>query len=249
MYARWEESMQSIKGKVAIVTGASSGIGRGVAQELAKAGVVTVLAARSADKLQELAAEIAAEGGTAHVVPTDVTNEDDLLRLFSETERLAGPVDILVNNAGIADATPLPDLSTERWQQMLATNLTSAVICAREAMCSMKGRGGRIINMGSLSAKIPRHHSPAYTMTKFAIEGLTRQICLDGRDDNITASTLHPGATRSMLAPGSTDKLTENCLEPEMLGELVVYMCSLPPELTMLDTVILPVKNPFLGRG
>ncbi|MCI5073857.1 SDR family oxidoreductase [Oricola sp.] len=241
--------MQSIKGKVAIVTGASSGIGRGVAEELAKAGVVTVLAARSADKLQELAAEIAAEGGTAFVVPTDVTNEDDLLRLFSETERLAGPVDILVNNAGMADATPLPDLSTERWQQMLATNLTSAVICAREAMRSMKGRGGRIINMGSLSAKIPRHHSPAYTMTKFAIEGLTRQICLDGRDDNITASTLHPGATRSMLAPGSTDKLTENCLEPEMLGELVVYMCSLPPELTMLDTVILPVKNPFLGRG
>ena len=113
----------------------------------------------------------------------------------------------------------------------------------------MKGRGGRIINIGSLSAKIPRHHSPAYTMTKFAMEGLTKQICLDGRDDNITASTIHPGATRSLLAPGSTDKLTENCLEPEMLGELVVYTCRLPPELTILDTVILPVKNPYLGRG
>jgi len=241
--------MQSIEGKVAIVTGASSGIGRGIARELARAGTVTVLAARSADKLQSLAAEIAADGGIAHVVPTDVTREEDLLKLFTETERLAGSVDILVNNAGIADATPLPDLSTERWQEMLATNLTSAVICSREAMRSMKGRGGRIINIGSLSAKIPRHHSPAYTMTKFAIEGLTKQICLDGRDDNITASTIHPGATRSMLAPGSTDKLTENCLEPEMLGELVVYTCRLPPELTILDTVILPVKNPFLGRG
>jgi len=241
--------MQSIKGKVAVVTGASSGIGRGIASELARAGAVTVLAARSADKLKSLADEIAAAGGTAHAVPTDVTSEEDLLRLFSETERLAGPVDILVNNAGIADATPLPELSTERWQEVLSTNLTSAVICAREAMRSMKQRGGRIINIGSLSAKIPRHHSPAYTMTKFAIEGLTKQICLDGRDDNITASTIHPGATRSMLAPGHTDKLETDCLEPEMLGELVVYICGLPPEVTMLDTVVLPVKVPFVGRG
>lgn len=241
--------MESIEGKVAIVTGASSGIGRGIARELARAGTVAILAARSADKLQSLADEIAADGGKAHVVPTDVTREEDLLKLFSETERLAGPVDILVNNAGIADATPLPDLSTERWQEMLATNLTSAVICSREAMRAMKGRGGRIINIGSLSAKIPRHHSPAYTMTKFAMEGLTKQICLDGRDDCITASTIHPGQTRSMLAPGSTDKVTENFIEPEMLGEFVVYMCSLPAELTVLDTVILPVRNPFLGRG
>lgn len=241
--------MEPINGKIAIVTGASSGIGRGIARELAREGVITILAARSADKLAALATEIEADGGTAHVVPTDVTKEDDLLKLFAETERLAGPVDILVNNAGIADATPLEDLPTERWREMLDTNLTSAVICAREAMRSMKGRGGRIINMGSLSAKIPRHHSPAYTMTKFAIEGLTKSISLDGRDDNITASTIHPGATKSMLAPGSTDVLTENYIEPEMLGQLVVYMCKLPPELTVLDTVVLPVKNPYLGRG
>ncbi|MFZ2102250.1 MAG: SDR family oxidoreductase [Oricola sp.] len=241
--------MESIEGKVAIVTGASSGIGRGIALELARAGAVTVLAARSAVKLKDLATEIAAAGGTAHAVPTDVTSEGDILRLFAETTRLAGPVDILVNNAGIADGTPLPDLSTERWHDVLSTNLTSAVLAAREAMRAMKGRGGRIINIGSLSAKIPRHHSPAYTMTKFALEGLTKSICLDGRDDNITASTIHPGATRSMLAPGASDLLTENCLEPEMLGELVVYICRLPPELTMLDTVILPVKVPFLGRG
>lgn len=241
--------MESIEGKVAIITGASSGIGRGIALQLARAGAVTILAARSADKLRSLADEIAGLGRTAHVVQTDVSREPDILALFSETERLAGPVDILVNNAGIADATPLPDLSMERWQEILATNLTSAVICAREAMRSMKGRGGRIINIGSLSAKVPRPQSPAYTMTKFAIEGLTKQICLDGRDDEITASTIHPGMTRSMLAPGHTDTLERDCLEPEMLGRLVVYICGLPPEVTMLDTVILPVKVPFLGRG
>lgn len=241
--------MESLKGKVAIVTGASSGIGLGIAQELARAGAQTILAARSVDRLQALKDEILAEGGTAHVVATDVSKEEDILALFRVTTELAGPPDILVNNAGIADATRLEDLSLDRWNEVLKTNLTSAVLCAREAMRAMEGRGGRIINIGSLSAKIPRPESPAYTMTKFALEGLTKSICLDGRDDNITASTIHPGATRSMLAPGHSDKLEDNCLEPEMIGKLVVYICSLPPELTMLDTVILPIKNPFFGRG
>lgn len=241
--------MKTLEGKVAIVTGASSGIGWGIAQELAQAGAKTILAARSVDRLIKLSEEIEAKGGVTHVVPTDVTKEQDIVELFNVTPGLAGPPDIVVNNAGIADATPLEDLSLERWNEVLKTNLTSAVLCAREAMRAMKGRGGRIINIGSLSAKIPRPHSPAYTMTKFAMEGLTHSICLDGRDDNITASTIHPGATRSMLAPGHTDTLEKDCLEPEMLGRLVVYICGLPPEVTMLDTVLLPIKVPFLGRG
>lgn len=241
--------MGTLKGKVAIVTGASSGIGLGIARELARAGAVTILAARSVEALEKLKAEIEADGGVAHVVPTDVSKEADILELFRATEELAGPVDFLVNNAGIADATHLQDLSLDRWNEVLQTNLTSAVLCAREAMRSMKGRGGRIINIGSLSAKIPRHHSPAYTMTKFAMEGLTHSICLDGRDDYISASTIHPGSTRSMLAPGHTDQLEKDCLEPEMIGQMVVYICGLPLEVTMLDTVILPVKVPFLGRG
>lgn len=241
--------METLEGRVAIVTGASSGIGAGIAQELARAGATTILAARSVEPMETLRAEISADGGTAHVVPTDVSKESDILNLFRATDELAGTPDILVNNAGIADATPLPDLSLDRWNEVLKTNLTSAVLCAREAMRRMKGRGGRIINIGSLSAKSPRAQSPAYTMTKFALDGLTRSICLDGRDDNITASALHPGATRSMLAPGHTDMLESDCLQPEMLGRLVVYICGLPPEVTMLDTVILPVKVPYLGRG
>lgn len=241
--------MNTLENKVAIVTGASSGIGFGIARELARAGAQTILAARSVAPLEALKAEIEQDGGTAHVVQTDVSKEEDIMALFAKTEELAGPLDILVNNAGIADATPLEELSLDRWNMMLATNLTSAVLCAREAMRAMKGRGGRIINIGSLSAKIPRPHSPAYTMTKFALEGLTKSISLDGRDDYISATTIHPGATRSMLAPGHTDTMGEDCLEPEMLGQLVVYICGLPRQVTMLDTVMLPVKVPFLGRG
>ena len=119
--------MQSIEGKIAIVTGASSGIGRGIARELARAGAVTILAARSADKLRSLADEIAADGGTAHVVPTDVTREEDLLKLFSETERLAGPVDILVNAAGVMYFTMMKNLHEDEWERTIDTNCKGVV--------------------------------------------------------------------------------------------------------------------------
>ncbi|WP_309082962.1 SDR family oxidoreductase [Chelativorans sp.] len=242
--------MESIRGKVAIVTGASSGIGLGIARELARDGAVTVLAARSADKLVAIVEEIGREGGTAFAVPTDVTIEADVLNLFRETERRAGPVDILVNNAGIADATPTDALELERWREVLDTNLTSAFLCSREAIRVMKRNGGgRIINIGSLSAKSPRPHSVAYTASKFALEGLTRSMALDGREHNITACAVHPGATVSSLVPGVTDRLETDRIEPADLGRLVVLMASLPSDIAVLDTTILPVRVPFLGRG
>lgn len=242
--------MQSIDGRVAIVTGASSGIGEGIARELATAGATVVLAARSADRLDTLAGEIAEAGGRALAIPCDVTSEDQIVALFRETVERAGPPDILVNNAGIADKTPIEDLSIDRWHRVIDTNLTSAVLCAREAVRLMKPRGrGRIINIGSISAKTPRPHSLAYTVSKFAIEGLSRQLALDGREFGISASTLHPGATLSNLAPGLSDRPGSDRLLPAELGELVVYMCRLPDDVTMLDTVILPIANPFFGRG
>ena len=242
--------MQSIKGKIAIVTGASTGIGRGIATELAREGMVTVLAARSVDKLQSLEAEIAGFGGKAIVVPTDVTKEADVEALFRTTVERAGTPDLLVNNAGIADATPTDELTLDHWHHVINTNLTSAYLCSREAIRLMKpAGGGRIVNIGSLSAKSPRPHSMAYTASKFAIEGMTRSISFDGREDNITCCCLHPGATRSSLVPGITDQKTDNQIEPADLGRLVVYMASLPPEIAVLDTLILPVKVPFLGRG
>ncbi len=242
--------MESIKGKVAIVTGASSGIGRGIAAELAREGVITVLAARSADKLAGLADEIVREGGEAIVLPTDVTREDEVLTLFQETERRAGRLDLLVNNAGIADATPTDELELSRWREIIDVNLTSAFLCSREAIRLMKrAGGGRIINIGSLSAKSPRPHSVAYTASKFAVEGLTRSIALDGREHNITASALHPGQTLSSLVPGVTDQLGSDRIEPADLGRLIVYMASLPADIAVLDTTIIPVRVPFLGRG
>ena len=242
--------MESIEGRIAIVTGASSGIGRGIARELAREGVRTVLAARSAGKLAALAEEIAADGGSAIAVPTDVTREAEVVALFRETEARFGAPDLLVNSAGIADATPTDTLELDRWREVIDANLTSAFLCCREAIRSMKRKGGgRIINIGSLSAKIPRPDSAAYNASKFAIEGLTRSISLDGLAHNITASALHPGATLSSLVPGVTDRLETDRIEPADLGRLVVLMASLPPDISMIDTTILPIRVPFLGRG
>lgn len=243
--------MRRLTGKTAIVTGASSGIGRGIALELARAGAHTVLAARNETALAELAGEIADLGSEALAVRTDVSREADILALFSACQERFGAPDILVNNAGMADATPTHELTRERWQQVLDTNLTSYLLCSREAIRAMKARGagGRIINIGSISAKKPRENSAAYTTTKFAIDGLTRSIALDYREDLITASVIHPGATRSMIAPGFSDTMEGDCLEPHHIGELVCLICGLPADTTLLDTLILPVRVPFLGRG
>lgn len=242
--------MISIEGRVAIVTGASSGIGRGIALELAKAGAHVTVAARSADKLEKLVSEIEAEGGTALAVPADVTSEDQVIALFRETvERLGRPA-ILVNNAGIADATPTDEISLARWREMIDTNLTSAFLCSREAIRLMKpAGGGRIINIGSISAKGPRPNSAAYTASKFGLEGLTRALALDGRDFNIAASALHPGATVSSLVPGVTDQPSPDRIQPEDIGKIVVLMASLPDEVTMIDSTIVPLRVPFFGRG
>ncbi|PQA86421.1 SDR family NAD(P)-dependent oxidoreductase [Hyphococcus luteus] len=243
--------MSKLTGKTAIITGASTGIGRGIAQQLARAGASVIVTARSADKLEDLAQEITAEGERALAAPADVTKESEIVGVFETCLKAFGAPDILVNNAGMADATPVHELTTERWRQVIDTNLTSYFLFSREAIRLMKenGTGGRIINIGSLSAKIPRGHSMAYTASKFAIEGMTKQIALDYRDDLITAAAIHPGATRSMLAPGFSDKPSPDRLEPAHIGDLIVYLCGLPPEMTLLDTVILPVRVPFLGRG
>jgi NAD(P)-dependent dehydrogenase (short-subunit alcohol dehydrogenase family) len=236
--------------RVVIVTGASSGIGEAIAREFAGDGAMTVLAARRADKLTALAAELREAGGTVLDCPTDVTREADILHLFATTMGKFGRVDVLVNNAGIADHTPTVDITLAAWQRVIDTNLTSAFLCSREAMKIMKAqRRGRIINIGSVSAKVPRPDTIGYAATKYAMEGLTRSLALDGREFGIAASILHPGVTTSMLSGKTRDVPPTEIMPAVEVARIVVMMATLPDEMNLLEGLVLPIGMPFLGRG
>lgn len=242
--------MKDLSGKVAIVTGASSGIGAAIARRLTAGGMQVALVARSQDRLEELAAQIRAEGGKAGTYATDVTQEDQVERMFDAVHRDLGAPDLLVSNAGIADKTPLEDLSLTRWREVLDVNLTSAFLCCRAAVRLMKPRGrGRILLIGSISALVPREHTAAYTTTKFALDGLTRSIALDGRAHGITAGIIHPGSTMTNFVPGLDRMEAEQSMRPEQVAELVHCIAAMPGEVNVLESVILPIAQPFLGRG
>jgi NAD(P)-dependent dehydrogenase (short-subunit alcohol dehydrogenase family) len=236
--------------RVVIVTGASSGIGEATAIAFAATGAKVVIAARRAERLDALAARIERAGGTVLAVPADVTREEDVLRLFAAAVDRFGSVDVLINNAGIADATPSDALSLERWRQVIDTNLTSAFLCAREALKLMKPQGrGRIINIGSLSAHVPRPDSVAYTASKFALDGLTRSMAVDGRGHGVAVSIFHPGMVVSELAPGMAAAPAELMSDASDTADILVHMASVPDHLNFLEGLMLPLKVPFLGRG
>lgn len=242
--------MIDLTGRVAIVTGASSGIGEAIAEAFGSAGATVVLAARRAERLRAVTARIAAGGGTAIDVPVDVTREEDVVRLFETAMARFGRVDILINNAGIADATPTDALSLTRWREVIDTNLTSAFLCAREALKIMKPqRRGRIINIGSLSAKVPRADSAAYTASKFALEGLTRSLAVDGRAHGVAVSIFHPGMVVTELAPGMDQAPAEMMSDARDTAEIVLHMARVPDHLNFLEGLMLPLAVPFLGRG
>ena len=243
--------MIDLSGRVAIVTGASSGLGDAIARKLAAEGAKTVLAARSKDKLDALAADIKSKGGTALPVATDVTKEADILRLIKSTMDAYGRLDILVNNAGIAVHKPTTDVTTAEWENIVATNLTSAFIASREAMKIMKGqKRGRIINIGSVSARVPRAHTVGYAATKFALDGLTHSMALDGREHGITVSILHPGVADSALGGGrQPDRPPEQMIQASEIADIVHMMVSLPDTTNLYQAVVLPIGMPFLGRG
>lgn len=242
--------MSRVKDRVVMVTGASSGIGEATGLAFTRAGAKLVLAARRSDRLQQLAARIRDEGGEALPVVTDVTVEDQVVRLFDRATEQFGQVDVLINNAGIADHCPTVELTLERWRQVIDTNLTSAFLCAREAMRRMKAQGrGRIINIGSLSAKVPRPDTAAYTASKFGLEGLTRSLAVDGRDHGIAVSIFHPGMVVTELAPGMAEAPAELMSDPADTADLLVHMASVPDHLNFYEGLMLPLKVPFLGRG
>jgi NAD(P)-dependent dehydrogenase (short-subunit alcohol dehydrogenase family) len=239
-----------LDGRTAIVTGASSGIGWEIAKAYAAAGARTVLAARTAGKLDTLAAEIAAAGGSALAVPCDVTDESQVEALFARCREAFGEPHVVVNNAGIADHTPTEEMTLARWEEVLRINLTSVFLCSRAALRAMIPlKRGRIVNIGSISSKVPRPHTAAYTASKFALEGLTRSLALDGRPHGIAVSMLHPGSTTSMLVPGVTDVARPNSMDPKDVARLALLMASLPDDVNLYEGVMLPVGMPFLGRG
>ena len=243
--------MGQLQEQVAVITGASSGIGARIAAAFASEDARTVLAARRRDRLEALAEEIQGAGGRALVVSTDVTDEAQVAALFQKTTDAFGRVDILVNNAGIGGAGPTEELSLEVWQRVLDVNLTGAFLCSREALRIMRPRrSGRIINIGSVSAKVPRTDSAAYTTSKFGLEGLTRSLALDARSSGIAVSILHPGNTVTPIWRGREEiARKEGAMSPDDVARIVVMMATLPPELNLLEGVILPVSMPFVGRG
>ncbi|HEY6814943.1 MAG TPA: SDR family oxidoreductase [Croceibacterium sp.] len=242
--------MSILEGRVALVTGASSGIGQACALAFAHKGAKVVLAARRVDRLEQLVAEIEALGGEALAVATDVTDEAAVQNLFDQAVARFGTVDVVINNAGVADSTAVYEMPLEVWERVIGTNLTSAFLCSRAAFRVMKGKGrGRIVNIGSISARVPRANSPAYSASKWGLDGLTRSLAIDGREFNIAASIFHPGIVATEIAPGAV-KLPENfAASPEDIAGVIVHMCDLPDHLNFYEGMVVQIDLPFLGRG
>jgi NAD(P)-dependent dehydrogenase (short-subunit alcohol dehydrogenase family) len=243
-------NLNRLKGRVVVVTGASSGIGEACAKGYARAGAMVVLAARRIDRLNALAKMIEKSGGEALAVATDVTDEVAVAEMFRQAIGRFGTVDILINNAGIADSTAIDVLELELWHKVIDTNLTSAFLCAREAFRIMKPKGrGRIINIGSISARVPRADSPAYSASKWGLEGLTRSLAIDGREYNISVAQFNPGIVATEILPGAVKLDDELMAQPEDIADAVIHMSAMPDHLNFYEAMIVQNKIPFLGRG
>jgi NAD(P)-dependent dehydrogenase (short-subunit alcohol dehydrogenase family) len=247
--------------RVALVTGAGSGIGRACALALLEAGYHVVLAGRRADALQQTIAAATSGAQRLLAVPTDVGDPASVKALFARTRETFGRLDVLFNNAGMgAPPIPMEDLSYEQWKAVVDVNLTGPFLCTQEAIRLMKGQspqGGRIINNGSISAYAPRPFSAPYTATKHAISGLTRSTALDGRRHNIACGQIDIGNA----ATDMTERMTQGVLqangetkpEPRMnvkhVADAVVHMASLPLDANVLFMTVMATNMPFVGRG
>jgi NAD(P)-dependent dehydrogenase (short-subunit alcohol dehydrogenase family) len=239
-----------LEGRVAVVTGASSGIGEACAVAFVEKGARVVLAARRAERLSALVERLEGLGGEALAVTTDVTSEADVDNLFEQAVERFGTVDVLINNAGVADSTPVDEMPLELWHRVIETNLTSAFLCSRAAFRVMKGKGrGRILNIGSISARVPRQNSPAYAASKWGLDGLTRSLAIDGREFNIAASIFHPGIVATEIAPGAVKLPDDLTADPKDIADVIVHMCDIPDHLNFYEGLVVQNKIPFLGRG
>ncbi len=244
--------------RIAMITGAGSGVGRAVAQGLDAAGFATVLGGRKREALEETAAGLTNQ---TLVAPADVGDPLAVKAVFAQTAQTFGRLDVLFNNAGMGTpAIPIEELSFEQWQAIVAVNLTGAFLCTQEAVRMMKAQtpqGGRIINNGSISADRPRPHSAPYTATKHAITGLTKSTILDGRPFDITAGQIDIGNAATEM----TQRMTQGVLQPDgklaveprmdvrHVADAVAYMASLPLDANVPFLTVMATKMPLYGRG
>jgi NAD(P)-dependent dehydrogenase (short-subunit alcohol dehydrogenase family) len=245
--------------KIAVVTGAGTGIGKAAALALMKDGYTVVLAGRRKDKLDEVAAE--GPAGKSLAVATDVSDPVSIKALFNTVRDTYGRLDVLFNNAGMgAPPMPFEDLPLDKWKAVVDLNLTGTFLCTQEAFRIMKAqtpRGGRIINNGSISAHTPRPLAAAYTATKHAITGLTKQTSLDGRAYDICCGQIDVGNAATPLTERMADgvlqpdgrTMPEARMDPDHVGRAIVYMAGLPLDTNVLFLTVMANKMPYVGRG
>jgi NAD(P)-dependent dehydrogenase (short-subunit alcohol dehydrogenase family) len=244
--------MGKLAGKIGLITGASRGIGRGIAHLFARQGASLVLTARNSDALASVANELVGLGAAdTAFLAGDVAAADHVEALFQLVEQRFGRLDFLVNNAGAFDGGPLEDFPLEAWDRVIATNLRGPFLCTRSAMRIMKRQQqGRIINIGSISAQRVRPRSAAYSASKHGLWGLTQVTALEGREHGITCCCLHPGNI-AVERRQAGDKIEdeEPMLSVEDLAEVALLIAALPPHVEMLETIVLPRDQLYVGRG
>jgi len=247
-------------GKVALVTGGGSGIGKASALALAEEGFAVVVAGRRSEPLQAVVNEIESKQGRALGVPTDVGNPEAVRDLFAKTKQTYGRLDVLFNNAGFGAAGPIEELPYERWKGVIDSILNGSFLCTQEAFKIMKDQkpmGGRIINNGSISAHVPRPDSAAYTSAKHAITGLTKSTSLDGRKYDIACGQVDVGNALTEMTQRMTRGvpqangavMVEPTMDVQNVARAVVFMATVTPEANVQFLTVMATKMPFVGRG
>lgn len=241
--------------KLAVVTGGSGTLGKAIAGALLNQGARVVLTGRSLEKLQDAKSSLAASDDKVTCLSCDVTKEDSVINMFQQIKQDLGGCHLLINNAGaMSPATDTTEVSASDFDWVMKVNVTGPFLCSREAMKQMKTNddGGRIINIGSISAEAPRPNSCSYTTSKFAIRGLTQSLALDGRPHNIAVGMIHPGNIRSaLLTPEEMERreIAEGFIEAEDVANCVVTMANLPLSANVLELTVIPTRQPLVGRG
>ena len=242
-------TLESLKGKVVLVTGGATGIGKAIVLALIHEDATVIIASRNKDKLNKLADNIRLlHNKNLTVYVCDVTKEDQVINMYKKISNQFKKLDILINNSGVGGMSPTETLSGESWRKIIETNLNGCFYCAREAIKIMlKHKSGRIINMGSVSAKVPRTCSVAYAASKFALQGMTHALALEYRDRGINVSIIHPGNVWSNIASDLFKQ--EGAMQSDVIGNVVIYMLKMPAEVNFFESTIFTSSMPFLGRG